>query len=626
MPRGSGALMCVHLAWIIASLATSSPIAAQGVLRQLICRGKAGIALRVHRDPSLRDNFGKNVEMVLEYSRPGSKPGDQYQNLQPGECSWNPTGTAGVPPEPGRVYFDVPREAQPWSAVETRAMDTTITAGAFFPDPISLPRYLGDPRYYWSFFVNDSTHYSFSFGSWRETARPTYTTVTGPIGPAVSADARRELRCRGGASELTFTKGTSAGTNLVNMTLAYRVSANMPGETGRGLDPGSCAWVDRTGMAREPGRVDFTTAGNAQLKQMQSGGTVDRSPTAAERWPDANTIPAYLTDMNRYWTFTVTVGAPWTARAHAAWTGSILASVTSTSPSGQSTNRSVPGGAGKGFDPGKGVATSKVPGVFDIRNVKVSPGLDRVIIQFDAAPGSRPTVWIGTGPLVGGPGSYSILGQPVKLAVDGGTPNGAMSRYTAMGTGLPRNTQHRFIVTAYPTNNSRENETTGEFRTWNQTVVVRFRQMDILNDSDKSGSGELSFRFFVAPGNETRNNCVPSTQCQSGFTGRSWDTGSTHSLADTVWLATLSNRVRVWVKGWDVDSDDPYWADPGPGPELYTSGAGARDEAQWNFAKSEFDVAQYPDKPSFRMPFSLRSKDGFVFMFVVHGEIEVYRQ
>jgi hypothetical protein len=612
---------------IVLAVVTAGPLAAQGALRELVCRGKEGIDLRVTRDPSPRDPTRKSVEMVLAYKRPTTTPGDQYQNLGPGECTWNPYGWASEPVEPGSVAFDVAREAQPWSAVETRAMDTTATAGAFFPDPISLPRYLGDPRHYWRFYVNDSTRYSFSFGPWREAGRPTFATITGPIGPSVSADERRDLRCRGGPSGLTFTKGGSAGTNLVNMTLAYRVSANVPGETGRGLDPGSCAWVNRTGMAREPGRVDFATAGNAQLKQMQSGGTVDRSVTAAERWPDANTIPAYLTDATHYWTFTVTVGAPWTARAHAAWTGSLVATLTAKPPSARSPNRSLPGGAGKGFEPGQGAATSKVSGVLDIRNVRAMATLDRVVIEFDAAPNSRPTVWIGTGPLVGEPGNYSLLGQPTKLTVTGGTPNGPMWRYTATGTGLPRNAKHRFIVTAYPTNNARLNEATGEFRTWNQTVVVRFTRMDILNDSDKTGSGDLSFRFFIAPATANRANCNPWTACETRFDGRSWDTGSSHPLANTLTFATAPDRIRVWVKGWDADSERAYWVTgPGPGSSAYSAQGGSDNNADWNVARSEFNVGVYPDKPQLRIPFSLRSKDGYVFMFVVHGEVEVTRQ
>ena len=143
--------------------------------------------------------------MLLNYA-----PAANGAAIQPGECSWNPLASAYEPKEPGRVYFDVRREAQPWSALETRAMDTTAKAGAFHPDPITLPRYLGDPSNYYVFYVDDVTHVSGSFGAWRETALPTYVMISGPIGPPVSADARKELRCRGGSSGLTFSRGATA--------------------------------------------------------------------------------------------------------------------------------------------------------------------------------------------------------------------------------------------------------------------------------------------------------------------------------------------------------------------------------------------------------------------------------
>src|SRR5688500_2139387 len=315
-------------------------VTVDGRVRQLVCRGKVGIPLSVLKDPSDSDPSGKYVTMQLTYTPAASAPATDFSGLQPGECSWNPLGLTEEPKEPGRVYFNVLREAQPWSALETRAMDTTATAGAFHPDPITLPRYLGDPNHYWVFYVDDATHSALSFGAWRETGLPTYVIVSGPIGTtAMSPDTRKELRCRGGASGLSFTRGGSAGTHLLNMALAYQVGANPPGTTGGGLDPGSCAWVDRKDMPREPGRVDFTTAGNAQLKQTQSGSTVDRTATAAERYPDANTIPVYLSDRSRFWTFTVTVGSPATARAHAAWKMDIGDVILSGGPGGRSTTR-----------------------------------------------------------------------------------------------------------------------------------------------------------------------------------------------------------------------------------------------------------------------------------------------
>ena len=168
----------VLLLWVPALAAQAQPGAA-GVLRELVCRGKPDIDLRVERDTSPRD--ARLLTMVLHYDRGDAKAGEDYRQLQPGACTWNPYGFDGVPPEPGAVYFDVPREAQEWSASGTRRLDTTVNAAAFFPDPVSLPRYFGVTDNFWVFFVDNGTGLSNSFGAFKSlVGTPTYTDFTGP--------------------------------------------------------------------------------------------------------------------------------------------------------------------------------------------------------------------------------------------------------------------------------------------------------------------------------------------------------------------------------------------------------------------------------------------------------------
>jgi hypothetical protein len=273
--------------------------AVTGNTRELICRGKPGLHLTTEQDSSPRNP--RQVAVSLSYRRSSKPPGTSYEHLEPGSCTWNPGGYADVPAEPGIVRFDLDRNGS--EAV---------------PDPQSLPVYLGDPQHYWVFYVDDATNLSVSHGAYR-----------GKFQAAKAFDGKKrrahaallqnvELRCRGG-SGLAFSRGGSAGNNQIAMTLTYRVSQNPPGENGYGLNPGTCAWVDREGLRQEPGRIEFTTAGNAQLKQIQSGSAVDRGPRVAERWPDANTIPAYMNDWSHFWTFTVQAAAPETARTHRAW-------------------------------------------------------------------------------------------------------------------------------------------------------------------------------------------------------------------------------------------------------------------------------------------------------------------
>ena len=144
-----------------------------GRVRELRCRGKEGIDLRVEQDPSPRQP--QQVAMVLRYERPTMtrSVGQEGMGLVdygmtnanlPGTCSWNPTGSADVPREPGVVYFDLERDAQTWAPRGTR--DTTINAAVYYPDVASLPRYLNNSERYWVFYVDDVTGLSISYGPW----------------------------------------------------------------------------------------------------------------------------------------------------------------------------------------------------------------------------------------------------------------------------------------------------------------------------------------------------------------------------------------------------------------------------------------------------------------------------
>ena len=89
--------------------------------------------------------------MVLRYERPGQarSAGDRGVQVIPGSCSWNLGGFEGVPPEPGEVYFDLPRDAQAHAGPGQR--DTTAAAAIAYPDLVSMSRYLSDSSRFWLF-------------------------------------------------------------------------------------------------------------------------------------------------------------------------------------------------------------------------------------------------------------------------------------------------------------------------------------------------------------------------------------------------------------------------------------------------------------------------------------------
>jgi len=129
-------------------------------------------------------------------------------------------------------------------------------------------------------------------------------------GPAEKA-ASNEIRCRGysrpGGSEYVFftinSRPSPTGETLVTYEIAFTPGLLAAGTRGEGLRPGECAWADRPISDGGPLRIRFETVANAQLKQQLQGTPVDRSSTAAESYPDVNTIPLYLKGENHYWSF-----------------------------------------------------------------------------------------------------------------------------------------------------------------------------------------------------------------------------------------------------------------------------------------------------------------------------------
>jgi hypothetical protein len=599
--------------------AAGTPAAAQGNTRELFCRGAAGLPLKVDLDPSPRDTA--NVVMALDYRRPNALPLSDLRQLQPGECSWNPYNFPGYPVEPGRVRFDVRRQGQPWSATGTRMMDTTVGAARFFPDPITLPRYLGDPNHYWKFYVDDATNLAYSYTSLFDDGLPTYVNITGPV--QLANDVKRDLVCRGGTAGLLYGGGATVGSNLAKVQLTYRVSPNVPGAAGTGLATGSCAWTDRTAMPPEPGKIWFITASNAQLKQMQSGAVIDRSATAAERYPDVRSIPEYLEDPAHYWTFIVMSRDPDSALANGPWKRDLTSLVSGTRTTATSTTRTQPTSTttSQPYTPGAGNVSSQAQLVFDIRNVSVTPGLDGVVIRFEAATDSKPTVDLVT-----------IAGVAAPITVSGTPIGGGMSRYAAASqTKLPRNTYYKYVIAASATAQARANQKTGTFKTLMQSAVVAFTEIYLVSDGDASSPGELVFAATTCPTVGLRGWQLGKSISDP----LSWDDGR-HVIDEkmTPYRDTVPDRFRVVVVGIEDDRPDDAATHPSyfPGEHMYCVGNGPEpgrsDYWEWNSIVLEFDLAKYPGAKGGEQ-FYKRSKPlrgGSSLSFEVRGYIQVTRE
>jgi len=637
----AAAALSVLAGWpISAGAQVHSPSPKAGILRQLVCRGKADLDLRFDRDPSPRDP--RYISMVLTYTRSSATPGLDYKQLEPGSCTWNPGAWPNYPVEPGVVYFDLPHEAQPWSAPGTRLIDTSITAAEHWPDLVSYPRYIKDPTRLWVFYADDVTNISISHGPLvRGPVR--LVSVSGSRTAGVATLARTaELLCRGGHG-LSLSRGGNAGSNLVVMSLSYTVNRRAAGQGGQGLANGTCAWTDRTGMRAEPGQIRFVTAGNAQLKQSQSGSPVDRSPTAAERWPDINTIPAYLLDPAHYWTFTVATMQPDSAKAHEAFKPSTLATVTGP-VSSASPQRSAPistfggartpgagttsaagtvgsGGSVAGPRPaGAGAATSNTATLAraPVRLENVGMVLDRFTISFSGRPNASPTVVYHTQQPTrdAATGRWVFPSGAASAQVAGGSASGFRATYSAWSTTPPARGQlYHYIITVPATAGYHEEQLTGQFTTLSQHVRVVITRLDLISTDED----ELGFKLFAtSPGLRNGVTWGPVT----GGPGI-WKLGS-HSVDGEVSVSNAPDSLSVFVYGTTARMINYI----GENHTLVVQILDRRSfgDRNQNAARRKYFIGTSPTERFLQIPFVIRSLDGFTLMFEAHGLIQVTRK
>jgi hypothetical protein len=477
------------------------------------------------------------------------------------------------------------------------------------------------------------------------------TLVQKPRKSTAGAQRRERLRCRGGGAA-TFTRGERKGPNLFAMTLSYQVASTAAGPIGKGLDPGTCAWADRTDAPEEPGRIEFITARNAQREQEQSGGLVDSSATAAERWPDVRTIPAYMTDPARFWTFTVSLTNPDSALRHGAWmptapnapdpplpgpvatTPPVDDRYTSDSPRGTSTRVSLPGGSTEGdrYDPGTSTSINPTQ-VFDIRNVQVTSGLEGVAMRFEAAPNLTPVVSVSTAAPEGAAGSQRFGGQAARLVVQGTPTGGTHWRYSAASnTPLARGSRYWFLAEAPEGPNSRYNQATGEFRTLAQRVTLTITHIDIISDGDAESPGDLWFTVRTCP-----ERVLEDRYLAGNFDHKEeWSEGR-HALNREIPSRPPSapDRFRLLIVGIEDDYDvgsaygsrDPFnaWFSCEGGGDLEPR---KTSKAEWNAAIMDLDLSKYPGTKGGE-PFVRRSqplRNGSTLMFEVRGHITVTRE
>ena len=125
--------------------------------------------------------------------------------------------------------------------------------------------------------------------------------------PSMPTQQSYELRCRGGGLKFSSTPGrtSSSGEQMINVTIDFAVGTQGAGTGKPNLNPGQCSWIDRGFRPGEPPQIRLEIVSFAQQQQALHGSPVDRTPTAAERFPDAQNVPQYLSSSDHYWTFWV---------------------------------------------------------------------------------------------------------------------------------------------------------------------------------------------------------------------------------------------------------------------------------------------------------------------------------
>ncbi len=119
---------------------------------ELRCRGGAG--LRFVTVEGRTNSSGEQTMYVTVYFTPAAQSASSGLNLQPGQCAYSERAVRAD--EPYEIIFEVVYFGQTRQQLHGTPVDTSATAAERYPDAQNVPKYLGDARHYWSFFVHQN--------------------------------------------------------------------------------------------------------------------------------------------------------------------------------------------------------------------------------------------------------------------------------------------------------------------------------------------------------------------------------------------------------------------------------------------------------------------------------------
>jgi hypothetical protein len=162
--------------------------------------------------------------------------------------------------------------------------------------------------------------------------------------------------------------------------------------------------------------------------------------------------------------------------------------------------------------------------------------------------------------------------------------------YTASIPNLEGGTRYYYLISAGDGASLRQMR--GRFTTslMRANVTVVFTQLEVTNDSDDGGNGELYFRLFADSGSACKS-------LGDGNNPLSWnDDDPPRDLNEVIEVQDAPERLTLFATGYDDDSIEiafPLPTDPGPGcSEL--AGPFDKHSIEANVARQTFNLRDFP--------------------------------
>jgi hypothetical protein len=236
-----------------------------------------------------------------------------------------------------------------------------------------------------------------------------------------------------------------------------------------------------------------------------------------------------------------------------------------------------------------------------IREVTAVPGESSVVISFRAWPSLVPVVEIGRERPVAVAGGRLEFANRLAKVDAAPIPNKneiSPTGYTASVPNLEGGTRYHYLISVGDGASLRQMQ--GRFSTvrMRTSVTVVYTKLEVTNDSDDGGNGELFFRFF-ANNDETRYGGPGGDQL-------SWnDRDPARKINEVIEIADAPDRLMLAVNGYD-DDITVWQASSGFDPHGPLDGPFETTYYEANVARENFDLSNFPGE-DVRQDFVLES-------------------